>query len=150
MDDVKKVIVSVFKRVGKPTISMNDFVFCLSFDLRWCPPDEAREFVKRALVEGMLEADDNTFKPTFDLDEVEVPVAYHPPRDVFSKPDLFERILSRLCKKMDKKEAIARINSLQERLKILDAEVVALIIAKNIGIDVEDLIDEAIEKFVSE
>ena len=44
MDDVKKVIVSVFKRVGKPTISMNDFVFCLSFDLRWCPPDEAREF----------------------------------------------------------------------------------------------------------
>jgi|Deesub1362A_J573_1020465.scaffolds.fasta_scaffold00082_23 hypothetical protein len=148
MEEMKKVIASVFRKVGKQSVSMNDFVFCLSFDFRWCPPDEAREFVKRGLAEGLLEADDNVFTPTFDLDGVDVPVAYRPPKEVFSKPDLFERILSRLCKKMEKKEAISRINSLQERLKILDAEVVALIIARNMNIDVEDLIDETLVKYV--
>jgi len=57
---------------------------------------------------------------------------------------MLNKIIRRISERTgkDAKEILAEINKRHEELKFLAIEVVALIVAKELGVDVKDLIDE--------
>ncbi len=65
-----------------------------------------------------------------------------------SEENVLDRIISRIAEKTGKnaKEVLAEINKKHEELNLLAVEVVALIVAREKGVNVSDLIDEVEKK----
>ena len=63
---------------------------------------------------------------------------------------MLNKIIKRISERTgkDAKEILAEINKRHEELKFLAIEVVALIVAKELGVDVKDLIDEVEELII--
>lgn len=63
---------------------------------------------------------------------------------------MLNKIIRRISERTgkDAKEILAEINKRHEELKFLAIEVVALIVAKELGVDVKDLIDEVEELII--
>ncbi|MHC1624528.1 MAG: DUF2240 family protein [Methermicoccaceae archaeon] len=146
MDDARYVIASLFRQAGQEEMSKGDMVLALSIDLQWCTPEKAKEFIENTVQMGLLKDDNDTLSPEFDISQIEIPIGYTPDEKAFMAPDLFERVLVRLERKLSRQQAIAKINALQERFSLLDADVVALILAKQMGIAIDDLIEEDIKQ----
>ncbi|ADB57379.1 DUF2240 family protein [Archaeoglobus profundus] len=65
-----------------------------------------------------------------------------------SEENVLDRIISRITEKTGKnaKEVLAEINKKHEELNLLAVEVVALIVAREKGVDISDLIDDVEKK----
>ena len=150
MSETENVIASVFKRVGKPSMSESEFVLALSFGFRWCPPEPARRFVRDAIARGLMKEEDGVLVPMFDVESHELPAMYSPPEEVFregAKRDVLEQVLSRLP--IDRDAAIREIEDTHAQLKrAVHREVAALLVAKKHQIDVDDLIDECMQQIL--
>jgi len=122
---------------------------------------EAQRILESAMRKGLLELSDGYVKPTFDLKAVEVPLNYKPPRDLLkelgdggpapaSAPastaqgekkaeplPVFSVLIDDIATKSgwNKRDVVSRINKVVERLSV-DAEVAALLIGKDVGVDV--------------
>jgi len=70
--------------------------------------------------------------------------------NIGDKMDELNKIIRRISERTgkDAKEILAEINKRHEELKFLAIEVVALIVAKELGVDVKDLIDEVEELII--
>ena len=133
---LKEAIASAFRSKGKSSMKRNELIMTLSYDLCMFSPEEAKRIVDLALEKGLLMGDEE-LSPTFDLDE----------KDVFDK--IIDDIAERTGK--SKREIIAMINKRQEELgNLLSVEVVALLIAKEVGIDVSDYIEEVERKVLNQ
>lgn len=120
---------------------------------------EAQRILESAMRKGLLELSDGYVKPTFDLKAVEVPLNYKPTRDLLkelgdgspapaSTPTassdkkaeplpVFSVLIDDIAAKSgwNKRDVVSRINKVVERLSV-DAEVAALLIGKDVGVDV--------------
>ncbi len=135
---LRETIAAAFKSKGRYEMSKKELVMTLSMDLRWFSHEKAKRVVEMAIKRGLLEGDD-TLRPTFDIDEVEIPVNFKPSPDVFD--EIVKEIAVRLGKSLN--EVISMINKKQEELgNMLSVEVVALLIAKSVGIDVSKYIED--------
>jgi len=133
---LKDAIASAFRSKGKSTMKRNELIMTLSYDLCMFSPEEAKRIVNLALEEGLLVGDEE-LSPTFDLEE----------KDVFDK--IIESIEEKTGK--SKGEIIAMINRRQEELgNLLSVEVVALLIAKEFGIDISNYIEEVEKKVLNQ
>ena len=65
-----------------------------------------------------------------------------------SEENVLDRIISRIAEKTGKnaREVLSEINKKHEELNLLAVEVVALIVAREKGVNVSDLIDEVEKK----
>lgn len=146
MSEMKNVIASVFRKVGKPSMDEGEFVLALSFGFGWCSPEVARKFVQNAISIGLMTRKDDALTPAFDVHAHELPPMYSPSADVFSSPpkrDVLDEVLRRLSEKMEREVAIEEIEGTHGQLKgMVHREVAALLVAKKHGVDVDDLIDE--------
>jgi len=149
---LKETIASAFRSKGKSSMKKSELIWTLSLDLGWFSHEDARKVVELALERGLLIENDE-LRPAFNLDDVEIPIDFKPdPSKIFSNQPVFDRIVQEIAEKSGRSvgEVIAMINKRQEELgNLLSVEVVALIIAKELGIDISKYIDEVERELLS-
>lgn len=149
MDKEKAILVATpFKKRGRTSLKINDFIFALSLDLKWGPPEKVRALLKEAEAEGMVRIEGENVSATFNPAEVEVPLGYKPAPEETVLDSALRMIMSETG--MSRKEVIALANEKQESLKrLVELDAVVLLIAREMGLDVADLSRQAYEKLLS-
>ena len=143
MDREKAFLVATpFKKRGKNSLKISDFIFALSLDLKWGPPEKVRALLREAEEEGMVKLEGEMVTASFDMETLDVPLGF--------KPSTQEGILDRGIRLitsqtgMSRKEVIALANEKQDSLKMLvELDAVVLLAAREMGIDVRSLAEEA-------
>jgi len=142
------LVATPFKKRGKKSLKISDFIFALSLDLKWGPPEKVRALLREAEAEKMVSIDGDLVHAAFDAEAVDVPVGF--------KPTTEEGILDRAIRLitsqsgMSRKEVIALANERQDSLgKLVELDAVVLLIAREMGIDVRELASEAYQNLLS-
>jgi hypothetical protein len=100
----------------------------------------SKKVVETAIKKGLLTFDQGKLEPNFDLRAVEIPIDFRPDIRRIMNLSVFEEILELIAEKTskDKSEIVSEINKRQESFgTLLSAEVVALLYAKELGINVK-------------
>jgi hypothetical protein len=157
MEEFKRVVSAPFKKNLAASLPEKDFEFSLAFDLKWFSPKVASEVKSRAIEAGLLSLKNGSLFPGFDVESIRLPHAFKPPEnfsELLKKPEKpensgrhreeisFEQILDFISadKGISRQRLVSEINSMQDRLSYLvDIRVVALIVAKKFGCDIEGI-----------
>ena len=79
MEREKAILVAThFKKRGKKSLKVSDFIFALSLNLKWGPPEKVRALLREAEAEGLVTMDGEMVSAAFDLEAVEVPLGFKP------------------------------------------------------------------------
>lgn len=78
MSDLLRTLAAVYRRRGLTEIAAADLKHALSLDLRWFAPADAKRLTQHAVDVGLLEADGDVLRATFDVAAVDVPVTFRP------------------------------------------------------------------------
>ncbi|WP_367343473.1 DUF2240 family protein [Methanomethylovorans sp.] len=149
MNDFLYVVAAPFKQHAAKSISIKDFEFALSFGLKWMSPENASKMRDRALSLHLLEINENGLFPTFDIEKVEIPRGFRPSEKIFHERPLIEQIMAMIaaCSGMDNRNVAALISRKQEKLgDLVDIEVAALLIAKEIGCDISRIYPKVLDE----
>ena len=149
MDPEKAILVATpFKKRGKSSLKISDFIFALSLDLKWGPPEKVRSLLREAEAEGMVKMDEQMVDALFDPAAVEVPLGF--------KPSTEEGILDQGIRLLTshtglrRKEVIAAANEKQDSLKkLVELDAVVLLLAREMGIDVGELAGQAYQNLLA-
>lgn len=145
VEELRRALALLFRRRGRDILTEREFVLGASMDLRWFPPRDAQKLLEVALRSGLLVREGGDLRPTFDLAAEQIPLDFRPSAEILRaapRPeDLFLIILGRVeaKAKTPRKTLVARANELQKRLGV-HLEVAALLVAKEKGVEVSDLI----------
>jgi len=142
-------VATPFKKRGKKSLKVSDFVFALSLDLKWGPPEKARALLREAEAEGMVRLEGDMVHASFEVGDLEIPVGFKPT----TEEGILDRGLRLVTSQtgMSRKEAIALANERQESLRrLVDLDAVVLLVARELGIDVSDLAREAYQNLLSQ
>jgi len=137
--------VAPFKIKGRREMTVSEFIFSLSLDLKWFSPDQSRVVLEKAVKRGLLKQVNDTLEPVIDVDSISVPPDFTPDFRKIVEVSPFDIVVDRIVTKTgkDRKDIVAEINRKYERYDgMLDATVIALVIAKDMGIDISDMVDE--------
>jgi hypothetical protein len=139
LDPEKAFLVATpFKKRGKTSLKISDFIFALSLDLKWGPPEKVRSLLREAEAEGMVKMEGDMVNAIFDAAAVEVPLGFKPSTEEGILDQGIRLITSHTG--MSRKEVIALANEKQDSLKkLVELDGVVLLIAREMGIDVSDL-----------
>ncbi|MCD5409857.1 MAG: DUF2240 family protein [Methanocellales archaeon] len=142
MTDLMMTVAMPFRKRGKDCLTTSEFIFALSLDLGWFSPEQAKEVLGKANEKDLISIKDDEISPNFDFKAIEIPLGFRP--DLKRERSIFERVIERVMMTgLSRKEAIALVNEKQERMaKLIEIDVSALMVAKDRGADVEDLVDE--------
>ena len=150
MDREREYLVATpFKKRDKKRLKISDFVFALSLDLKWGPPEKVRALLQEAADEGLVRIEGDYVHAAFEEEKAEVPVGFVPSKD----EDLFEKGVRLIVSAtgMGRKEAISMVNERQDSLQgLVRLDAVALLVAREMGLEVGDLAQEAYENLVEE
>jgi hypothetical protein len=130
--DARTTISQPFKILGKDELTVDEFVFVLSFDLGWFSPNDARAFLKNAEKDGLIIKDGEKMRANFEKKRSKRPL-----------PEGQRKIIQRTIEETGMSEG--EILKLVEEHKfgdILERDVLALLVAKELGVKVDDLVDE--------
>lgn len=149
MDAEKAILVATpFKKRGKSSLKISDFIFALSLDLKWGPPEKVRALMREAEAEGMVKMDGEMVEALFDLAAVEVPLGFKPSTEEGILDQGIRLITSHTG--MSRKEVITAANEKQDVLKkLVELDAVVLLIAREMGIDVKDLAGQAYQNLLA-
>ena len=145
---LEQVVACIFRKKGK-LIAISEFVFALSLDLKWFSPDQAESLLKRAESESLVRIIDDMVEPMFDIHEIEIPIDFRPDQSVFGERTILDQVIARLSDKLDEQEIIRRISGEEDRLGIVEEDAAALLVARTLGTDVDDLIDRAYDRLMN-
>lgn len=152
MSELLYTVAQPFRKRGKDVLTVNEFIFALSLDLKWFSPDQARRVLSAAEEAGLLRRDGEKLRPLFNR-SVEVPFGFKPGPDLLLKErDLFDRIIDRIVSISDtgKQDTVALVNQKQGDLHhMVSLEVAALLVAKEKELDIGDLAREAYDELIS-
>jgi hypothetical protein len=146
MDDMLYTAALPFKRKGTDSMKENEFVMILSMDLNWFKPDTAKAFVRTVVENGILSRERGMLKAQFDINEVSIPLGFKPDVSLFTEKDVFEQIIERIMSNTgyDKQKIIAAVNDKREETRgLFNIEVLGILVAKENGIEVDDLIEQS-------
>ena len=145
VNELTLVVAAPFKNNATSLLSMRDFEFSLSFDLKWMSPDEASKVRDLAIKSRLLTLVDGALKPVFDLDAIEIPHGFKPDINLFKEKTLLENIMDHISTntKIGLRDIAIRINTKQEQLSdLVEIEVAALLVAKETGCDIEPFYEQ--------
>lgn len=149
MDREKAFLVATpFKKRGKKSLKISDFIFALSLDLKWGPPEKVRTLLREAEADGMVKMEGEVVHATFDAEAVDIPVGFRPT----TEEGILDRGIRLITSQtgMSRKEVIALANEKQDSLKkLVELDAVILLVAREMGIDVRDLAGEAYENLLA-
>ncbi|MCD6462062.1 MAG: DUF2240 family protein [Thermoplasmata archaeon] len=153
MDPVEeiKAAISCHPKASEGGMSRDDLLLFFTIKQGWFSAEEARRIVDKAVELGLLaeEGDgelrmtfslpsemDPFFSPSDDLPDRLEGVSVEPP-----EADVVKMVVERMREAgVDTRKALGEINAVQKRCG-LDTEVVALAYAKNLGVEVGDLVE---------
>lgn len=144
--ELQRSLAFIFLRKGKEYLTEKEIVYSASMDLRWFSPKDAQKLLDFGLREKLLERRDGSVRLGFDPKSVELPLDFRPSKAAIEEPrellSPFVEVLERLsvARGLPRKTIVSKINHKQESLAI-DAEVAALLIARELEVDVSDLYD---------
>jgi hypothetical protein len=142
------LVATPFKKRGKKSLKISDFIFALSLDLKWGPPEKVRSLLREAEAEGMVKMEGDLVHATFDAEAVDVPVGFKPTTEEGILDQGIRLITSQTG--MSRKEVIALANEKQDSLKkLVELDAIILLVAREMGIDVRDLAGEAYENLLA-
>lgn len=149
METEKAILVATpFKKRGKSSLKISDFIFALSLDLKWGPPEKVRALMREAEAEGMVKMEGDMVDALFDLAAVEVPLGFKPSTEEGILDQGIRLITSHTG--MSRKEVIAAANEKQDSLKkLVELDAVVLLLAREMGIDVKDLAGQAYQNLLA-
>jgi hypothetical protein len=151
MSDLTYTISMPFKIKGKDGLKESEIVLALSIDLNWFPPEQAKSILKDAEKAGLLKRDGELIRPSFDLNSVQIPTGFKPQSGA-EKESIFDRTVERIISGngMEKRKVIALVNKKQEELsKLVEIDVSAILVAMELGVPVDDLIDEEFASLIN-
>jgi hypothetical protein len=136
-----------FRNKGKNVVTENEFIMCISMDLRWMRPAEARDLLTLLVSEGHLENDGQHIRPTFDVHATDVPLGFRPSADILgmkrrpSGPPAGD-VLAELMAKAEsiglkRKDLIVSANAVQKRMNV-DIEIAVLLMLRENGVDISE------------
>jgi len=141
------LVATPFKKRGKKSLKISDFIFALSLDLKWGSPEKVRALLREAEAEGMVKMEGDMVNSLFDAEAVEVPMGFKPASEEGILEQGIRLITSRTG--MSRKEVIAIANEKQDSLKrLVELDAVVLLVAGEMGIDVSDLAARAYENLL--
>lgn len=153
------IIAFVFNRAGKKEMSFSEFYLTLSMDLNWFKPDEAKRFTKNSLQNNLLKEEEELIKPNFNIDEVKIPLGFHPSEKVLQQKDvkgekkqdknILDDIIKKIVEKsnLDKKIILQQIEAL-EKEKNITTELAVLLIGKEYDLVFDNVLDEIEESII--
>jgi len=149
LESEKAILVATpFKKRGKSSLKISDFIFALSLDLKWGPPEKVRALMREAEAEGMVRMEGDMVHALFDLAAVEVPLGFKPSTEEGILDQGIRLITSHTG--MSRKEVIAAANEKQDSLKkLVELDAVVLLLAREMGIDVKDLAGQAYQNLLA-
>jgi hypothetical protein len=142
------LVATPFKKRGKTSLKISDFIFALSLDLKWGPPEKVRALLREAEAEGMVKMEGEMVNAIFDAAAVDVPLGFKPSTEEGILDQGIRLITSHTG--MSRKEVIALANEKQDSLKkLVELDGVVLLIAREMGIDVSELACKAYENLLA-
>jgi len=153
MNDLLYTAALPFKRKGINSMKENEFVMALSMDLNWFKPETARAFIETAVEKGILSMEKDMLKAQFNIDDIKIPMGFKPDPASFEEKDVFEQIVERIYANTgdEKQKIIARINQKRNDTKgLFTIEVLGILVAREYGIQVDDLIERAYRNLLAE
>lgn len=148
MEDLKRAIALLFRRSGGGPMTERDFVLAASMDLRWFPPKDAQRMLDAALRTGLLSSEAGRLNPSFDPNDLDIPLDFAPTTQSFAMPvapkDLFAAVLARIVDAtgLETRAIVAEVNRVQARMGI-DLEAAALLVGRAHGVAIEEFLDAA-------
>jgi hypothetical protein len=154
--ELRKCIAALFRLKGKDVMTEREFVYAASMDLHWLTPKEAQMLLEISLKCGLLRLSDGTLTPSFEISDDTVELDYKPPRDLIlaeqhkDQKDFFIELVDRISASsgLQRKEIIAKINKMRERMPV-DIEVAALIVGRDLGVDISEDIRNVREQLLA-
>ena len=149
MEPEKAILVATpFKKRGKSSLKISDFIFALSLDLKWGPPEKVRSLLREAEAEGMVKMDEQMVDALFDPAGVGVTLGFKPSTEEGILDQGIRLITSHTG--MSRKEVIAAANEKQDSLKkLVELDAVVLLLAREMGIDVRELAGQAYQNLLA-
>lgn len=150
MTELKKTIAFLFKRKSRDVIPEKDLKLSISFELHWFSPQSADDLLLNAIKQGYLIKTENGLKPNFDFRKEEIPFGFRPTKQVleFKERDIFLEIIDKIAQKGKSKEEIMNAILKKQELLNVNAEVSALIYAKECDVDVSEFYDEVEKRII--
>ena len=147
---VQQTIASLFKRKGSEVVPTKQLELLASMELRWFEPKDARALIDHAISNGLLEETENGLKTTFNVQELELPLDFKPPKDLVEsledeEESLFMQMVNQISitSAQEPKEIIANINEMQEKAKnFFTIETLALLYGKKFNVNMDRFIPE--------
>lgn len=154
-DDLKLCTAAFFHLIGKDTATADEFVTQASMGQRWMAPSDAEALLKVLLGCGAVVEKNGYLHPGFDIDSVQIPLAYRPAKDILSGPsataepaprmddkDVLGEIMEMASSKgIERKTFVQECNKLVKRLDI-DMTVAGLIVLRDAGADITPLVED--------
>lgn len=168
MEDNLRLCASAFVRnKGKSVFTESDILMGLSMDLRWMSYSEAKSVLSAMVTAGLFEKSGDMYRATFSNNDIDVPVAYKPTRDLIdrvqaaaAKPEppkeapkehesVPEDMMPTLMKVavengIERREFMMQSNALMRKLGVF-IEVAGLYVLRDSGVDVSELADKVYE-----
>jgi hypothetical protein len=142
------LIATPFKKHGKNSMKISDFIFALSLDLKWGPPEKVRALLREAEAEGLVLIADDMVHSSIDMGKMEIPLGFKPSSEEGVLEKGIRLIISHTG--LSKKETIALANEKQDSLEgLVDLEAVVLLVAREQGLDVSSLAAEAYQNLIN-
>jgi hypothetical protein len=150
--EAKIIIAFLFKRSGKKEINQSEFYLTLSMDLKWFTPKKAKDFVMLSLKNNILLKKEDTLKPNFDINNINIPLGFVPSQDVFyeqkdetnkSYLNIIDQIVKRIAENtgQNSKDILEKIKDV-EKEKNIHFEVAALLVGLENNIVIDDFFEE--------
>ncbi|MGB9940910.1 DUF2240 family protein [Methanosarcina sp.] len=164
MEELKRVVSVPFKKTLSASLSEKDFEYSLAFDLKWFSPKIASKVREKALEEGLLSLKAGALVPCFNVESIRLPHAFKPSENFLEnqkssggktqvKEEIsFEQVLEFISADsgINRQKLVSEINSMQDRLSYLvDIRIVALIVAKKFGCDIEAIFGKVARSVLS-
>jgi len=154
--ELEKCITILFRQKGKEILSEREFVYSVSMDLHWFSPKDAQRLLEIAKENKILTMSQGMLRPSFELTDDHLQIDYRPPKELLGQQtkkkskDLFMSIVEQISTeaKLSRKEIVSRINRTQEQMDV-DAEVAALVVARALGIDISERIQQVEQEILS-
>ena len=146
--DAEITIAFLFKRSGKNELKKSELYLPLSIELNWFSPQEAKDFVKLAIKQKILEEKEGMVKPSFNIEQVKIPVGFQPSKQLLDdkefieekeEKNLIELLIEKICKNSEpgKQIIIEKIKKIEQE-KNITPEIAALLIGKEYDVVLEE------------
>lgn len=146
-EELELCAAAFFRTIGKDVATPDEFVMEVSLGQKWMTPSEAKTLLAVLTKAGIVEQKDGYIRPGKDLSGLDVPLAYHPSKDLLAQPvskpagnkenaDVFPALMDvAVDAGMQRREFIQECNRIQKSLDV-DICAAALIVLRDAGVDI--------------